>query len=252
MNLEGIVEHMNSDHHNALLRLAQKYGSRDAQNVTMTHVDASGIEINHDGTKLRLSFPVALSSREDVIAAIIALCQDSMMNGKSDAQNVAVEIADFQNSLGSIIIASVDMHGNAVCSTAPLIRRQGNCYIYISEIAEHYASISANPDKLQVLFVEDETKSATLLARKRVTYRAHAEFIERGSTEFERALDSYEYGKKTSGAKTVRQMNDFHLIRLVFTTGRFVKGFGQAYDIDVEGNVSYVGSDTTPHKTPRK
>ena len=252
MNLEGIVEHMNSNHSHALLRLAQKYANKDAQNVTMTHVDASGMEIEHDGTKLRLSFPVALSSREDVIAAIIALCHDFAPSGKGDAQDIAQEIADFQDSLGSIIIASVDMQGNAVCSTAPLIRRQDNCYIYISEIAEHYASISANPDRLQILFVEDESKSTTLLARKRVTYRAHAEFVERGSTEFERALDSYEYGKKTGGAKTVRQMSDFHLIRLVFMGGRFVKGFGQAYDIDAHGNVSYVGSDTMPHKTPHK
>ena len=248
MNLEGIVEHMNSDHSHALLRLAQKYGNKDARSATMTRVDASGMELDYDGTKLRLSFPTTLSSREDVISTIIALCQNAAKNSKYDAQDIAKEIADFQNELGSIIIASVDSKGNAVCSTAPLIRRSNNLYIYISEIAEHYASIAANPDNLRVLFVEDETYCQTLLARKRITYRAQAEFVERGSTEFERAMDAFEYSKKTGGAKTVRQMRDFHLVRLVFTSGRFVKGFGQAYDIDAEGNVSYVGSDTMPHK----
>lgn len=249
MNLEGIVEHMNNDHSHALLRLAQKYGNKNAQSATMTHVDASGIEINYDGTKLHLSFPMTLSSRGDVIAAIIALCQDSAANGKNDGQSIATEIAEFQNSLGSIIIASVDSKGNAVCSTAPLIRYHGNHYIYISEIAEHYASIAANPDKLQILFVEDEAKVQTLLARKRITYRAHAEFVQRGCAEFESALDSFEHSKKTSGAKVARQMSDFHLVRLVFTSGRFVKGFGQAYDIDTEGNVVHVGGDVMPHKS---
>lgn len=252
MNLSGIVEHMNSDHSDALLRLAQKYGNENATTATMTSVDASGIELCYNGdTNLRLSFPAALKTREDIVAAIIVMCQNTQPSGKNDSESVKKEIESFKQELGSIILASVDKQGKAVCSYAPLISANGNTYIYISEVAEHYASIVANPDKLQILYLEDESKTQTLLARKRVVYRAKASFVERNCAEFESALDAFERGEKNSGAKMVRKMGDFHLIRLTLSEGRFVKGFGQAYDIDETGKVSQVGG-TMPHKMPHK
>lgn len=42
-------------------------------------------------------------------------------------------------------------------------------------------------------------------------------------------------------------MLDFHLVKLEFKKGRFVKGFGQAYDIE-NGNVAHVGASGNPHK----
>ena len=49
------------------------------------------------------------------------------------------------------------------------------------------------------------------------------------------------------GIKTIRQMSDFHLIELQLGFGRFVKGFGQAYDILPNGEIKQVGSIGNPH-----
>lgn len=49
------------------------------------------------------------------------------------------------------------------------------------------------------------------------------------------------------GIKTIRKMLDFHLVKLEFKKGRFVKGFGQAYDIE-NGNVAHVGASGNRHK----
>ncbi|WP_267490135.1 hypothetical protein [Campylobacter volucris] len=43
-------------------------------------------------------------------------------------------------------------------------------------------------------------------------------------------------------------MQDFHLFQLIFKKGRFVKGFGQAYDIN-EDNINLAKSKE--HKNPR-
>ncbi|RVZ95170.1 HugZ family heme oxygenase, partial [Helicobacter pylori] len=54
------------------------------------------------------------------------------------------------------------------------------------------------------------------------------------------------------GIKTIRTMQDFHLIALDFKEGRFVKGFGQAYDILGDNKIAYVGDKGNPHNFAHK
>lgn len=101
------------------------------------------------------------------------------------------------------------------------------------------------------MFLEDESKAASVILRKRLRYRVNASFLERGE-RFDQIYDEFE--KQTGGEggiKTIRKMLDFHLVKLEFKKGRFVKGFGQAYDIE-NGNVTHVGASGNPHKFPHK
>ena len=102
------------------------------------------------------------------------------------------------------------------------------------------------------MFIEDECKAKTILARKRLRYRAHARFVERGCEEFEKTLDFLESKMDgNSGIKTIRNFPDFHLIELQFKGGRFVKGFGQAYLILENGTIQHLGGNGgNPHENP--
>lgn len=251
MNQQSIMKHMNEHHKNELIALCKKYGKKESlingevQNATLTNVDFEGLDILYnDNISLRVEFPQK-ASETTIKDAIITLCQGAKTFKSAD---ISDEIATFKQEFGSIIIASIDKDGQAIASYAPLMQIHNKLYIYISEVAEHFASISANPHKLEILFLEDESKAKSVILRKRLKYRANARFVERNSEEFEKALNSLESAMGGAGGiKTIRQMSDFHLIELELGLGRFVKGFGQAYDILPNGEIKQVGSSGNPH-----
>ena len=142
-------------------------------------------------------------------------------------------------------------------SYSPLLKHDGKFYLYVSEVAKHCGNLKANPNAVQLMFIEDESKTKALVARKRLTYDVSVEFLPRDDL-FDRVYDSFEKRVeelgKGGGVSTIRQMTDFHLLRINFKEGRFVKGFGSAYQIDAHGKVSHVGGGKggIPHNMPHK
>lgn len=247
MNYENIIKHLNDDHKDSLIDVCKKFsGVEEIKEVKLEGLDLEGLDFLYDGNKLRVEFPQKASDAT-LKDCIIELCKGVKTQ---DSNSIKKDIDDFIDSCGSVCLASVDKEGRAIVSYAPYIRYNGNNYIYISEVAEHFSSIKANPKNLEVMFLQDECKAKSVILRVRLRYRSEANFVPRGSDEFEGAFDEFE--KKTGGSggiKTIRQMKDFHLIRLDFGLGRFVKGFGQAYDIK-NGEIVFAGGN--PHKMPHK
>lgn len=160
---------------------------------------------------------------------------------------VREEMLEFRNGFGTCIIASVDRNGYAISSYAPIINNDGRFYLYISQVAEHFDSIRTNPDKIEIMFIQDESKAHSFLLRKRLRYKARAFILQRDSDEFTKTLRILEenmHGK--GGIKNVKRMLDFHLIRLEFLGGRYVKGFGAAYDVSEAGEVNFA-REVSPH-----
>lgn len=248
MDTQSILDHMNENHRSELIGLLKKFGQLDdPKNVKLTKVDVFGLDISYDDNKsFRVEFPKkADDSKVGIRDAIIELCQS--VPKTVDMTSVKQELQEFIDSMDSVILSSLSPSGQVVCSYAPLLRFEGRYYIYVSEVAEHYASLRANPDNVEVMFLEDESKAKSVILRKRVRYRVKARFIERGS-EFDKVFDNFiDHTGGAGGIKTIRNMMDFHLIYLEFLKGRFVKGFGQAYDI-LNGEISYIGGAGNPHK----
>lgn len=248
MSFESILAHMNEHHQSELIALCKKYGNPqvEVQNAKLVGVDFVGLDIVYnDNVSLRVEFPQK-ADEKSLKDSIISLCQGAKA---PDLGGIADEIESFKKEFGSIIIASIDKQGNAISSYSPLMQVDGQLYIYISEVAEHFESISANPSKIEVMFLEDESKAKSVILRKRLKYRANAVFIERDSSEFDKALNSLESAMGGAGGiKTIRKMSDFHLIRLELGLGRFVKGFGAAYDILPSGEIKHVGGSGNPHQ----
>lgn len=246
-----IIAHMNDHHQNELIALAKKFGAiKEIQEIALNHVDTKGLDILCDGKSIRIDFPQEVTS-EQLKDAIIELCQSVEKTLEYD--KIKSEILDFRESFGSVVIASIDANSQAIASYAPLLKYEGRFFIYISEVAEHFASIKSNPNNIEVLFLEDECKAKSVILRKRLRYKAKAEFREKDE-EFEKIFSSFEaQNPHAGGLKMIKEMQDFHLIELHFKEGRFVKGFGAAYDILENGEVKFAASDSkNPHKLPHK
>ncbi len=250
MNHETIIKHMNSEHKDALIDVCKKFGGvSEIFDIKLENVDLEGLDIVYDGKKLRVEFPQK-ATNETLKDTIIELCQS--VPRTYDIKAVRKDLQVFKDSCHSVCLASVSKDGKAIASYAPYIDFEGRNYIYISEVAEHFDSIKNNPNNIEVMFLQDESKAKSVIVRVRLRYRAEASFVERDSSEFNGAFDKFEIVTGGSGGiKTIRNMRDFHLVRLDFKEGRFVKGFGQAYDINGD-DIVFVGASGNPHKFPHK
>ncbi|WP_104629698.1 HugZ family heme oxygenase [Helicobacter bizzozeronii] len=254
MDISFIVKHMNENHVPDMEALLAKFGQvRGARDVRMKNADMGGMDIVYvmDGREsmLRIDFPAKVESVEGVKDAIIEMCRS--LAKTTDMDEVRADLERFRESFSTVCIASLSPENEVICSYSALLfddrdgRRQ--FYIYVSEVAEHFNSIKAHPDNVEIMFLEGEATAKSPILRRRLRYRTRVTFMERG-VEFDRIYDNFiqKHGKGR-GLETIRHMQDFHLIKLDFIRGRFVKGFGQAYDIDAHGNITYVGSKGNPH-----
>ncbi|RDU73407.1 HugZ family heme oxygenase [Helicobacter aurati] len=250
MSVASIKEHMNNHHIEELKGLVRLYGGFEANTISLTHVDSHGLTIQADEKEVFAPFP-AKTEEKDYKNAIIALC--STIHKKPE--NIQQEIEEFMESLNTILLSTLSTDNLPNISYSPLLRYNKEYFLYISEVAEHYTNLKNNPESLQVMLIEDESQTKTILARKRLIYNASAEFLPRDSF-FDAVYDAFEQrmGGKSGGIGAIREMTDFHLIKLHFKQGRFVKGFGQAYKIAQDGTITHVGGGKggMPHGMPHK
>lgn len=103
------------------------------------------------------------------------------MSAKSEQNfsGVEKELNEFMLSFNSVALATLNVNGEVVCSYAPFVSTQWGNYIYISEVSEHFNNIKANPNNIEIMFLEDESKAASVILRKRLRYRVDASFLER-------------------------------------------------------------------------
>ncbi|WP_394996791.1 HugZ family heme oxygenase [uncultured Helicobacter sp.] len=251
MNLESILTHMNEHHTGELKALVSRYGGFQAKEAKLTNVSTDGLSILADGTEVFAPFPTP-TQPSDYKNAIIALCTGLEAQKSAQTEDIAKEIESFKDTFNSILLASLSLDNLPHLSYSPLLRYEGAYYLYISEVAQHFANLKANPKRAQVMFIQDEKESQMLLARKRLTYDVSVEFLPRDA-HFEKVYDSFESRVgKGGGVSAVRGMLDFHLVRVHFGQGRFVKGFGQAYEVNPDGSIAHIGGKGMPHTMPHK
>lgn len=150
------------------------------------------------------------------------------------------EINAFKANFRSVCLATLNAKGEVVCSYAPIIQTQSGDYLCVSALGEHFEGIQNNADNVELLFVEDESKAASVILRKRLRLKVRASIMPRDA-EFERIFDEFECENTgDEGIKAIRMLADFHLIKLDYKGGRFVKGFGQAFEILPNGEIKRV------------
>ena len=141
-----------------------------------------------------------------------------------------VEYEKFPTEFTSIIMSTVSKEGIPDASYAPfVIDDDKNIYIYVSGLATHTQNIHNHPF-VSVLFIEDEVKTKQIFARRRLNFDCTANLIERESEKWQQIVDKFaiRFGELIS---TLRSLPDFRIFQLTPKNGRFVIGFGAAYNI---------------------
>lgn len=149
----------------------------------------------------------------------------------------------------SLMLSTIDADGEPYASYAPFALENQNIYLLISEIALHALHLQRHP-RAAVLIMEDEDNAEELFARCRLAFQVSATQIQTGSEQWLAGINvlARRHGDRIN---SLSQLADFKLFRLASLGGRYVKGFGKAYQIQAG---SFDGQDLahlTDGHTPR-
>lgn len=102
-------------------------------------------------------------------------------------------------------------------------------WILISELSQHAQNLVATP-KCSIMIIRDEQDCEQIYARERVQYEMQATEIDRHQSEWNDGLTALKtrHGKLLN---LLEQLADFRLFHLAPKSGRYVVGFGQAYEL---------------------
>ncbi len=140
-----------------------------------------------------------------------------------------IELIDSQQSLH---ISSDSPERGAQISYAPFIREGLDFYIFVSELAAHTVNMQQQK-QASIMFIQPEAETENIFARERVIFNCRVQEIEREHKDFDKRLQGMQ-DKFGDMIALLKSLPDFHLLQLTAVSGHYVKGFGQAYSINVE------------------
>ncbi|MGL6066220.1 MAG: pyridoxamine 5'-phosphate oxidase family protein, partial [Cetobacterium sp.] len=87
------------------------------------------------------------------------------MNNNIDKEEIKKEIDKFESEFKSVILGTISKDGEVDVTYAPYLKYEGEGYIYISEIGDHFNNLTENTQKFEIMFLEDEKEASSILAR---------------------------------------------------------------------------------------
>jgi len=151
---------------------------------------------------------------------------------KDETEKLAEARKRFEELRGraqSLIMATVGENALPRASYAPFVYDSAAFYVYLSRLSEHTQELISNPE-VSILLIADEADTAQIFARMRLSYLCQAVVTNRDEAGYDETLAHFKrrFGKVMD---LLQSLPDFVLFRLNPTSGRFVIGFGQAYDL---------------------
>lgn len=148
------------------------------------------------------------------------------------------EVREFRDSRKTLQLATISPEGIPNATYAPFAFDSQAYYILVSDIASHGRNLKTNRN-VSIMMVEDESEAKQVYARKRLTFDTHAELVEKHTQAWERGVAALQarFGEIIDN---LSQLGDFNLYRLIPESGRYVKGFGQAFEISGNDLLDFV------------
>lgn len=113
-----------------------------------------------------------------------------MAASKPDLEVVRSEYEQFSQHFESLLMATVSPEGEPNASYAAYVRQGNDFFIFVSELASHTRNLRED-GKVSVLFIENESDSKHLFARRRVTYQCEAREVDRHDETFRPVLEHF-------------------------------------------------------------
>jgi hypothetical protein len=138
---------------------------------------------------------------------------------------------NFPERVQSLLLSTVNAAGQPQASYAPFVMSSDRAFhIFVSGLSSHTQNLQANP-QAGILLIEDEAQANQIFARQRLMYDCSVTLIDRQNPEWTIWADQFKARFGTL-IDMLRQLPDFQIFRLTPQTGRFVLGFGAAYEVD--------------------
>ena len=223
------IDHVNNHHLDALESIYRTNINEKFQSMKLVDFNLEEMILMVDDQQVKIPFTKPLNDLSEFKDAFIGMYRQASVG--FDSSSVEEQLAKFINEYDSVMLGTLN-NNSPVVSYAPLLKHEGKFYIYISQLAEHYTAIKQNPLGIRFMIIEDEKLAANVINRKRLTLKADTRFVE-DQNEFNAVFDSFEKKVGTGGGVSmIRGMEDFVLIELKISNGRFYLGFGQVYKVD--------------------
>jgi len=148
--------------------------------------------------------------------------------------SVEQSFRNFKQSVKTLQLSTLTKEGKPNASYSPfVVDKQGNFYIFVSQLASHTQDLLANP-QASILLIQDEADTRQIFARRRISYQCDVEIVDADSSDYLLMINMLEerFGNVVS---LLRTLPDFILFRLTPYQGQYVKGFGKAYKLEGEG-----------------
>lgn len=139
---------------------------------------------------------------------------------------------EFIEKKHTAVLSFVDEDGKPFSSTAPFVKKDNKIYIYISEVAEHHRLMERS-ELVDVLVLGDEATTKNAFATERVRIACQPKRVEEEGHEAVFSLFNELISEKMMN---VFRGLDFSLFELTPGEGRYVVGFGLAFDLRLDGS----------------
>ncbi len=143
---------------------------------------------------------------------------------EKNKENYLAFIASRQN----LVLSLIDDEGKPFISYAPFVKKDGKMYIYISQIADHYRYMESN-DYVDVLMLADESATTNKFGTERARWSCTS--VNLGNEGHEEIFELFNAAHGEKMMNLLRGL-DFSLFELTPEQGRYVVGFGLAFDLN--------------------
>ncbi|MEZ9851412.1 heme utilization protein HutZ [Vibrio breoganii] len=148
------------------------------------------------------------------------------------------EVQEFRNACQTLQLATITKDGLPHVSYSPFAFDQAGYYTLVSDLAAHGQNLKGNKN-VSIMMVQDEASAKSVHARKRLTFDTTAEHINKDSEQGKAGVAALieRFGEM---AQNLAQLGDFNLYKLTPSSGRYVKGFGQAFNVSGNDLVDFL------------
>ena len=153
-----------------------------------------------------------------------------MTESNTDLQS---DVSALVNRFKTVLMATSTEDGVPEISYSPYVNVSGKLHVFLSDLALHTGNLKANP-QASLFFIENEADAEKLHARKRVTFRARAELVDRSSDNFgllaHNTLNQHRDKRRRRAAPPHFGESKTHAHSAVVE-----KGFADAHTLDCDG-----------------
>ena len=137
----------------------------------------------------------------------------------------------FPTQFKSVVLGTASLEAQPQASYAPCVMDEAkNIYVFVSGLSAHTQNLSTTRTA-SALFIEDESKTTQMFARKRLSYDCVATLLDRDDEQWTTIAAKFET-RFGNIVELMKGLPDFRIFQLQPRSGRFVLGFGKAYDVD--------------------